>query len=296
MVVRILAAAATLALAMVAAGGTQAEESEPGTVRLWSGNAPGEQGPVAADEATPERVTNVKEPSLTIFPAPKEKATGVGIILAPGGGYRFLSWTLEGTEIAHWFNNIGVTAFVLKYRIPTRSFDAEQKLPLMDAERAVSLVRSRASEWGLDPAKIGFLGFSAGGHLAANLANNYGTRAYEAADDIDKVSCRPDFSILIYPGGLVDGNNPTQLQAKMKPGPQTPPTFLAVAVDDKACSDSSMAYFQAMRTANIPGELHIYAGGGHGFGIRPRAGITATWTDRSADWMRTMKILPPSGK
>lgn len=287
-------AAATLALAFTIVGTAHAAESEPPTVRLWPGNAPGEQGPIAADEATPERVTNVREPSLTVFPAPKEKATGVGIIVAPGGAYKFLSWTLEGTEIAHWFNNVGVTVFVLKYRVPTRSFDREERLPLMDAERSISLVRSRAAEWGVNPAKIGFLGFSAGGHLAANLSNNYATRAYEAADDIDKVSCRPDFSVLIYPGGLVEGNDPLQLQERMKPGSQTPPTFLAVAMDDKSCSDSSLAYFQAMRTANIPGELHIYATGGHGFGIRPRVGYTATWTDRCADWMRTMKILPPA--
>jgi acetyl esterase/lipase len=283
------------ALTLLLAVPALAADGESKTLRLWPGQSPGEQGPVEPEKADPERVTNVSEPTLTIFPAPREKATGVGLIIAPGGAYQFLSWSLEGTEIARWFNNVGVTAFVLKYRVPRRSFDPGSKLPLMDAQRAVSLVRQRAKEWDLDPARIGFLGFSAGGHLGANLAGNSEQRAYEAVDEGDKTSCRPDFTVLIYPGGLLDPKDPARLAPEMHLSRSTPPTFIAVAADDKGCTESSLRYFQALQATAVPSELHVYAGGGHGFGIRPRAGVSATWTDRCADWLRTIKILP-SGK
>jgi acetyl esterase/lipase len=266
--------------------------AENAVIRLWPEKAPGEQGPVEPETFTEGRVTNVSEPTLTVYPAPREKATGAGVIIAPGGAYRFLSWPLEGTEIAEWFNRAGVTAFVLKYRVPRRSFDTETKLPLMDAQRAVSVVRRRAKEWGVDPARIGFLGFSAGGHLAAHLASTSGTRAYEAMDDTDKTSSRPDFSVLIYPGGLLDRQDATRLAPEMRLSKEMPPTFLAVAADDTGSVGNSIRYFELLRAAGAAGELHVYAGGGHGFGIRPRAGASATWTDRVVDWLRGMKILP----
>jgi acetyl esterase/lipase len=266
--------------------------AENAVIRLWPEKAPGEQGPVEAETFTEGRVNNVSEPTLTVYPAPREKATGVGVIIAPGGAYRFLSWPLEGTEVAEWFNRAGITAFVLKYRVPRRSFDMASKLPLMDAQRAVSVVRHRAKEWRLDPAKIGILGFSAGGHLAAHLASTYETRAYEAVDDADRVSARPDFNVLIYPGGLLDRQEPTRLAPEMRLSKETPPTFIAVAADDTGSFGSSIRYFELLRAAGAPGELHVYAGGGHGFGIRPRAGASATWTDRAVDWLRTVKILP----
>lgn len=267
--------------------------AENQTIRLWPGPAPGEQGAIEAEKADEQRVTNVSEPTLTVFPAPREKATGAGLVIAPGGAYTFLSWSLEGIEIARWFNNVGVTAFILKYRVPGRSFDAGHRLPLMDAQRAVSLVRSRAKEWDLDPAKIGFLGFSAGGHLGANLESNYEQRAYDAVDAADKTSCRPDFTVLIYPGGLTDPKDPARLAAEMHLSKETPPTFIAVAADDRGSAGNSMRFFQALQAASVPSELHVYAAGGHGFGIRPRAGATATWTDRCADWLRTIRLLPP---
>src|SRR5579872_4857494 len=163
-----------LAAAMLA--GAALADSSPTVVRLWPGKAPGDQGDVAAEKnnVPPDgkktgvlMVTNVSEPSLTLFPAPKDKATGTSVIIAPGGGYRFLSWDLEGEEVARAFNQHGVTAFILKYRVPLGPSDPDAKLPLMDGQRAVSLVRSRASEWGLDPHRVGLLGFSAGGNLAA---------------------------------------------------------------------------------------------------------------------------------
>ncbi|HEU4753121.1 MAG TPA: alpha/beta hydrolase, partial [Armatimonadota bacterium] len=130
--------------------------------------------------------------------------------------------------------------------------------------------------------------------LGANLENNYEQRAYEPIDAADRVSCRPDFTVLIYPGALVDRADPTRLAPEMKLGKDTPPTFIAVAADDQGSAEQSVRYFQALRAAGIPGELHVYAAGGHGFGIRPRAGASATWTDRCADWLRTLKLLPPA--
>src|SRR4051794_13116687 len=199
------------ALLLLLAAPARAAEAGGQAVRLWPEMAPGERGPVEAEKVEGERVTYVGEPALVVFPAPKEKATGVGLIIAPGGAYSFLSWALEGTEIAHWFNNAGVTAFVLKYRVPRRSFDPGSRLPLMDAQRAVSLVRRRAKEWDLDPGKMGFRGFPAGGPLGATLENNAARRAYEPVDEADKTSCRPDFTVLIYPGGMIDPKNPGQL-------------------------------------------------------------------------------------
>jgi acetyl esterase/lipase len=284
----------SLALSLLAAVPALAEDAHA-TIRLWPGKAPGEQAAIEP-EVTGERVTNVSDPTLAVYPAPADKATGVGILIAPGGAYQFLSWPLEGTEIAEWFNRIGVTAFVLKYRVPRRSFDTDSRLPLMDAQRAMSLVRRRAKEWALDPARIGFLGFSAGGHLGANLENNPEPRAYEAVDETDTTSCRPDFTVLIYPGGLLDPKDPTRLAPAMRLSKNTPPTFIAVAADDTGSAENSIRYFLALRAAGVPGELHVYAGGGHGFGIRPRAGASATWTDRCVDWLRTLKMLPPAAR
>lgn len=274
--------------------------SEPGDIRLWSGAAPGEQQPFEKPEnSLPggdiQRVTNVSVPILAPFPAPKEKNTGAAIIIAPGGAYQFLSWSHEGTELARRFNRDGINAFVLKYRVPTRSFDPGNSLALMDAQRAISLVRSRAAEWGVNPARIGFLGISAGGHLAVNTISRSleepPKRAYPAADAIDQVSFRPDFCVLLYPGGLLDKQDPTRLAPEMKVGKDTPPTFIAVADNDAACAECSTRYYLELRRAKVPGELHVFNGGSHGFGMRPSAGVAATWPDRCVDWMRARGLL-----
>lgn len=273
-------------------------------IRLFPGAAPGEQGaidpeqhqlPPAGSRGGIHKVTNVSEPALAHFPAPREKATGAALVVAPGGGYSFLSWDLEGEEIARWFNQVGVTVFVLKYRVPRRTFDAANRLPLMDAQRAVSLVRHRAKEWGIDPQRIGLLGFSAGGHLTAHASTHFDRRAYSATDAIDQVSCRPDFAVLIYPGGLLDRTDPTKLAPEMRVSASTPRSFIAVAGDDNGCLAPSIRYWSALRSAGVDAELHVYAGGGHGFGLRERAGTAATWPDRCADWMRVSGFLPGGG-
>lgn len=274
-------------------------------IPLFPAKAPGEQGPVEAEKfilppdgkkPDVQRLTNVSEPSLTVFPAAADRANGTALIIAPGGGYSILAWDLEGEEVARRFNDFGVTTFLLKYRVPLRSHDPQAQLPLMDAQRAVSLVRSRAKEWGVDPKKVGLLGFSAGGNLAAHTSTQYEQRAYPAADAIDQVSCRPDFTVLIYPWKLLDPKDHAQLAPRLKVTANTPPTFVAVAADDKLCVDDAVRYWQELKTAGVKNELHVYNNGGHGFGLRPRAGAAASWPERCAEWLRTVGVLPPTSR
>jgi acetyl esterase/lipase len=192
---------------------SQAQE-KPVVLDVWPGKVPGETGkigdeklldPNPKDKKAVMRLTNVSKPTITIFRPKKDKDTGAAVVICPGGGYNILAWDLEGEEVAAWLNSIGVTGIVLKYRVPRRPGDAKDKPPigpLQDAQRAMSLVRSKASEWNIDAKRIGILGFSAGGHLAAATSTNYDKRAYESMDDVDKVSCRPDFAVLVYPAYL----------------------------------------------------------------------------------------------
>src|SRR4051794_24458299 len=177
-------------------------------IDVWPGKVPGETKEIGPEELRPpqakqradaQRLTNVSKPTLTLFQPPEGKRNGAAVIVCPGGGYSILAWDLEGTEVAEWLNSIGVSALVLKYRVPRRDGDTENKLPLMDAQRAMSVVRSKASELGLDPRRIGILGFSAGGNLAAATCVKYQQRQYDKLDAIDDVSSRPDFGVLIYP-------------------------------------------------------------------------------------------------
>ena len=180
------------------------QSSDPQVIPLWPGQAPGETAPGGEDKMEKGGVVNVTRPTIAVYRPAKDKDTGAAIVVAPGGGYRMLAITHEGTDVASWLTSIGVTAVLLRYRVPRRPDDAEDKLPLQDAQRAVSIVRSKAPDWGVDPARIGFLGFSAGGHLTANVSTNFDKRAYDAVDDADKAACRPDFAVLVYPGGILD--------------------------------------------------------------------------------------------
>jgi acetyl esterase/lipase len=209
------------------------------------------------------------------------------VIVAPGGGYNILAWEHEGTQVAEWLNKIGVTAVVLKYRVPRRPDQPKDAPPigaLQDAQRAVSLVRSNAKEWGLNPEHVGFLGFSAGGHLTAWVSTNFDKRSYETVDAADKLSCRPDFAVLIYPGGVLVKNHPEQLTPELRVSKETPPSFLAHAADDHP--ESSITYFQELRKNGVQAEMHIYGAGGHGFGMHRTGNPAASWTDRCADWMK----------
>src|SRR5262245_58135722 len=205
----------------LASSGKAAEE--PLVVPVWPGAVPGDYGSIGPERVrTPSDaptkdatwITSVTKPTITVFRPAKEKNTGAAMIICPGGGYWNLAWDLEGEEVAAWLNSVGMTGIVLKYRVPRRPGQPEPLPapgPLLDAQRAVSLVRSRAEEWGIDPNRIGIVGFSAGGHLAVMTATYFDKRAYEPIDDIDKVSCRPNFAVVIYPGYLVPEDKDTDV-------------------------------------------------------------------------------------
>ncbi len=277
---------------------------KPLTLDLWPDKAPGDKegiGEEKVQESKPgekqvKRVTNVTKPTLTVFRPAKEKDTGAAILIAPGGGYNILAWDLEGEEVAHWLNSIGVTGIVLKYRVPRRPGTPGDTPPiqaLMDAQRGLSLVRSKAAEWGIDPKRIGMLGFSAGGHLTAWAATNFEKRAYESADDVDKVSCRPDFAVLVYPAYL-QTKGKEELSPSLPISKKTPPMFLAHAGDDGVRPENSVAMYLALKKANVPAELHIYASGGHGFGLRPSDSPASTWPRRCAEWLEAQGTLKPN--
>ncbi|MGV3533280.1 MAG: alpha/beta hydrolase [Chthoniobacteraceae bacterium] len=272
--------------------------AEPEVINIWPDAAPGEPAggftkteeflePKPNEKQDVKRLTNISQPTLTIYRPEANNDTGAAVIIAPGGGYNILAWDLEGTEIAAWLNSVGVTGIVLKYRVPRREGTPQGQPPvqaLMDAQRALSLVRGKAVEWKLDPKRIGMLGFSAGGHLTAAASTHYNERAYPAIDDIDKESCRPDFAVIIYPGGLLNAEK-NGLREQIKVTDQTPPTFLAMTTDDPVNPDNAVEYWRALKNAKVPVELHLYPTGGHGYGMRRDLGVHATWNKRCEEWM-----------
>lgn len=278
-----------------------ANAQEP--IKLWPDKAPGEReeiGPerdtTPADPSTPPeqyitRLGNVSTPTITVFPAPADKANGAAVVVCPGGGYSILAYDLEGTEICEWLNSVGVTGVLLKYRVPGRKGDEKHMLPLGDAQRAISIVRSRASEWKIDPERIGVLGFSAGGHLAAAASNQFDHRAYHAVDQADTQSCRPDFTVLIYPAYLVSKEKPTELNPEVAVTAKTPPAFIAMTQDDPLGNDGIFAYAKAMKDAKVSCELHLYPTGGHGYGLRKSEHAVVTWPARAAEWMDHQGLL-----
>lgn len=267
-------------------------------IDVWPGKAPGETKEIGPEELRPpqakqradvQRLTNVSKPTLTLYQPPQDKRNGAGVIICPGGAYSHLAWDLEGTEIAEWLNSIGVTAAVLKYRVPRRDGDTTNKLPLMDAQRALSLVRSKASELGLDPQRIGMLGFSAGGNLTAATCLKHGERQYNKLDSVDDISSRPDFGVLIYPAHLHD--NSGNVRPEYQPTKEAPPMFFALALDDRVAVDGSIAMTKALKGVGVPAELHIYDAGGHGFGMRKSEFPCHTWPARCAEWMDRRGLL-----
>lgn len=271
-------------------------------VDVWPGAVPGEPsgiGPETAETKPGEnppttRVGNVTKPTLSVFRPAPDKASGTAVIICPGGGYNILAWDKEGTEIAEWLNTLGVTGIVLKYRVPRRPNDPKDQQPigaLQDAQRAIRLVRSRAAEWRLDEKKIGILGFSAGGHLAAWASTHHNTLDYPEVDTIDKLSGRPDFTCLIYPAYLVTKDQ-TALTPQMPVNAETPPMFLVHAYDDGVTADSSVQMFLALKRNKVSAELHVYSKGGHGYGMRPGPHAVVTWPKRCEEWLRASQWVP----
>jgi acetyl esterase/lipase len=295
-----LCAAVVAAGAAAPAGGA---EAQPQTLDVWPGAAPGEKGKAAPEQVEHSRpgqpkyvkVTNVSKPTLTVYRPAKDKNTGAAIIVCPGGGYSALMMDYEGEDVARWLNTLGVTGVVLKYRVPARPGVPRYLPALQDAQRALSIVRGRAREWDVDPGRVGMLGFSAGGHLTAAAGTNFDKRAYDDVDAIDKVPCRPDFAVVVYPGGLLAKGKEPALSPEIRVDGRTPPTFIVQAHDDRVNSENSVYLYLALKRANVPAELHVYASGGHGFGIRPGDKPHATWPQRCAEWMRDIGVLKGRG-
>lgn len=263
---------------------------------LWPGGAPGALGSEPADV-----------PTLTPYLPPKEKMSGAAVIVCPGGGYSHLA-DHEGAPVAQWLNSLGVTAFVLKYRLGPRY---HHPAPLQDAARAIRIVRARAREWGLDPQRIGILGFSAGGHLASTAGTHFDPGNTDASDPIERLSSRPNLMILIYPvitmkekthagsrtnllGAAPAPDLVTLLSNDEQVTKETPPAFLVHTMTDTAVPvENSLLFITALRKAGVPFEFHLYERGPHGFGLGQKDPILATWPDRCADWLRIHGFLAP---
>src|SRR5579862_1316577 len=270
----------------------------PKPLDLWPGKPPGDPDGIE-EKNTPgerglKRVDSTGHPTIAVYSPAPGKNSGAAIVVAPGGGYRMLAFEHEGTQVGEWLASIGVTAVLLKYRVPQRPGDGDNLAPLEDAQRAISITRSKAADWGIDPARIGILGFSAGGHLAANAEMNSDRRSYDAIDDADKASCRPDFAVLIYPGGVLDRQDKGKLSAQRRITKETPPTFRAVSSDDKGSAAGTITLFQALRDAGVSAELHVFATGGHGWGMRKSDQTFGGWTARCEEWMRARGLLKAS--
>lgn len=264
---------------------------QPSTVNLWSD--PAKTAPATEIKETwTERgkngvvdrgVTFVSVPDITVYLPLKEKNTGVGIIICPGGGYEHLAIDKEGHDVAKWLNSIGIAGFVLKYRLPRgKGSGYTMEAPLQDGQRALRIVRTRAAEWHLEASRIGMMGFSAGGDLVARAAMSWDKGQSTATDPVERASCRPDFLILAYPA----------LPKELHVTADTPPAFLVQASDDPTVSpENSLRFYQALLQAKVPAELHIYLKGGHGFGMVHSGLPTASWPLRLEDWMREQGIL-----
>lgn len=264
-------------------------------VMLWPAGAATLQGVDQKEETTPadakpgERISSIKNvhnPSIEVWLPPADKAVGTAIIVAPGGGHRQLVWGSEGTDIAKWANDLGFAAFILKYRLeqtPNFKYTVEGEA-LQDTQRAIRIVRSRAKEWGVRPNRIGVLGFSAGGALAALADVRFDRGKADAADPIEQQSCRPDFVGLVYPGW-----RPMDLTA---PKDAAPAFLTSAGLDDASHAKASVDFYNALINAKVPTELHIYAHGGHGGAIKPRDGIPfGTWHIRFQDWLADLGML-----
>lgn len=293
-----------LALALLVSA-SPIRADEPTILDLWPGKPPGE-----TKELPPEtdlwkdtdnlvggrriqKITNVSKPTLAVYRPAKQIDNGTVIVIAPGGGHRILAYDHEGTEAAEWLAKLGVTAVVLKYRVPARDESKRWGAAVQDAQRAVSVVRSKASEWGINPKRVGLLGFSAGGQTAGLASILHAERQYPPVDKTDEVSARPDFAMLIYPGGFVEKDN-SKLLPEIKVTKETPPMFLVHAYDDQVDARNSLLLASELKAVKVPCELHLYATGGHGYGMRNTGHPVNAWPDRCREWLEKEGLLKKS--
>jgi len=288
-------------------------------ISLWPGLPPdsppsanSEESYVEADNLVAGKpwhaVTNVSEPTMTIFSPPKEKNTGIAMVVFPGGGYRLLAIDLEGTEVCDWLTGIGITCALLKYRVPGSGCHWDPKkhkhvtpkawTALQDAQRAIGILRRDAAKWDIDPAKIGVLGFSAGGNLVAMISGHFVKRQYAPVDTTDALSCRPDFAVALYPGHMsiahknIHRYGDTKLNPDIEFTEQSPPTLLVHAKDDKTDPvQYSRLYAEALRKRGVPVEMHLFDEGGHAFGLRPTDKAVTRWPSLVEQWLMKIGML-----
>ena len=281
-------------------------------IELWPGVAPGEKGSIGEEHDITKptdsmvagkrvvRLGNVTKPTISLYRAPAELDTGTAVLVIPGGGYSILAMDLEGTEICAWLNSIGVSAVLLKYRVPSipyvlqcdcRPHNLSLSVPsLQDAQRTMRLVRFHAAQWHVDPHKIGVLGFSAGGFLVAEISTNFDRQLYAPVDGADKVSARPDFAMAIYPGHLATDDD--KFNPNLPITRDVPPTFLVQAEDDYTDGvHQSLVYYAALAKAHVPAEMHLYAHGGHAFGLRSTKMPITDWPALADTWLRTIGMI-----
>lgn len=281
-------------------------ESSLEQIVLWPKHAPGykkgEVGPEAKSPPKPGqsqvlRIQNVTQPMITIYPVDPDQATGTTVVVCPGGGYNILAYEHEGTQVCEWLNELGITAALLKYRVPRRANRPKHEAPLQDVQRAMGILRKNAKRWDLDPKKIGILGFSAGGNLAMMALTCYEKRAYAPIDQADNFSCRPDFGILIYPAYLVDRKKRDALFSEVQITQSTPPCFFAHTGDDHVPAEGSVLAYLELEKVGVKGnELHVFPFGGHGYGMRASQNPVSQWPLRAEDWMRANTWIPKENK
>ena len=277
-------------------------QPSPGHTQLpiWPGPPPDARfGPPANTEAAkPDEIDNVSRPTMTVY-SPTGHTTGAAVIVFPGGGYQMLAIDLEGTEVCDWLTPRGITCVLLKYRVPNTGphhddrcrcqLNPKAPMALQDAQRTLGLLRLHAAEYHIDPHKIGVLGFSAGGHLSADISTHFDKRAYTPIDAADKQSCRPDFAVLLYPGHLWIDDRRFELNPNVPVTHNTPPTFIVQAENDPVDSvNNSLVYYIALKNAGVPAKMHLYAQGGHAFGLRHTQLPITAWPQLVETWLRTI--------
>lgn len=289
-----------ICLLLLSFGPLAASAAEPTIIDLWPGKPPGEtkdlppETDIAKDTDKPVgdrrilKITNVSKPTLAIYRPEKSIDTGAAMIVLPGGGHHILAYDHEGTEVAEWLAKNGVTGIVLKYRVPARDKDKRWLAAVQDTQRAVRVVRGKAKDWGIDPKRIGLLGFSAGGEAAGIASTRHDQDFYPI--DKEEISARPDFVCLLYPGGFIEKDNAT-LRVYAKPNKTTPPMCLVHAFDDGVDVRNSLVLAAEMKAVGVPCELHVYATGGHGYGMRRTGHPINDWPQRCLEWMTKQGYL-----